>query len=247
VLRVGVVLVSHMGAVFSRLHARRFSDHDKAEARERVGEGTFTDEELHHLHVIFFSVTAGASLMNRKHFKVYIDAQELYCRATKDEQFDPLFRAFTRKSKADGVSWFDFLDYHLAMKFGLPEHLYGQDVDPSPSGPEHAQHSTVTVPVTTSADAVTARRKLLAEVMFAMFDDEGHGILTRDSMGAVIKKSVRWLHDEDEIRDEQVDAHVAQLFKEAKVPRFITFLNRSDFVHAFVVHDKFARHITSIV
>jgi len=278
-----------MGQVASFLTRRKLSAMELAEARERVGPDAFNDDELHHLYGEF-TVACGsnAGRLNKKSFQQYVTHLKVFRRASKDEQFDPLFRAFDRGHRGDHITWPDFLDYHTAMKFGHPSAsgqpgvavTSGEASPPSADGvpaitplsadinasfgggnfsvtvgpgvvdleDDEIEHEVGPDGQPTAAAYARRHRRLLGEVMFDMLvPDATRDTVSRQDMSRVLKRTVRWVTDEEDVRDDIIDAHVAALFKEARVPRLQNAVSKTAFVHAFIRHRRFATHLTALV
>jgi hypothetical protein len=285
-----------MGQAMQFLSRRKLSGLEIAEARDRIGPATssFTDDELQHMFHEFNGASSNTGRMNKKAFQQYITSLKVFRRASKDEQFDPLFRAFDRGCTGDHITWLDFLDYHTAMKFGHPGaaakdaialasesgvariEKEGQTSNPvSPaSGPSDPfstlNNASVAVGMPpalvaegdgeldlederdgrgelTEAAYARRHRRLLGQIIYDMFVEGRRPVLSRQDLARVLRRTTRWVTDESDVRDDLIDAHVAALFKEARVPRITNTITREAFIGAFLKHKRFALHIAALI
>jgi hypothetical protein len=280
-----------MGILWS-LVPQSMTSYQLKDAQDLSGPEGFNDDEIKHLYHTFKAATAPSTTMNRKQFKSYIDSLQVFPRATFNEQYEPLFRAFDRRHKSQDLTFLDFLEYHVAMKFGVvnpqqpappklaldpgshgSENASGELATPqvSPASPPAPGNATLVsldgrggqmggtaatvspfasfsppsavVPISAQGGATEAARcrRMLANVLFDMLDDGRRSEVSRDGMERVLKVTVRWLHDEDEVPAERIGMTVAALFNLARIPRRATSMPRELFVDTFMRNDAFAQ------
>lgn len=259
----------YVRSVFVRLTPDALLD-----ARSVVGEGTFSDDELHHLYRRFYYASRGtASAITATNFKLYVEKQQIFPAAPKNEFFTFLFLAMSEG--ASEISWHSFLRYNVAMKFGFsPQEFEAKQQrnetasQAAPSGSvetESPQHS-VTIRV---GDETKTPRVLLAECYFHMLADQQRGVVTVETCRRVLADAVRWSSDDDSQSAETVTAPFAEaLFNqlcgplqppptpaatsaaamsEAAMPAIqdTRFVTRDDFVATFVSDDAIAYRLVS--
>lgn len=110
-----------MGQVASLVLGNRLTKLGMDEAREAT-RGRFTDAELNHMYALFHGACDRGGRMGQVEFKAYVESLDIYPQAGHDETYQQLFRAFDRQGRG-AISFQQFLEYHLALKFGTDPDL----------------------------------------------------------------------------------------------------------------------------